>query len=224
VRPDGETPVETWPGYRAPFIVRPAAKEEAEQEQAREAMVGQYGLLPHWSKDMLLGRTTYNCRSETAAEKPSFREAWKKRRWCIVPAEELYEPCWETGVAVRWAVRRIAGPIGVAGLWGMWIDPKTGERVPTFTMLTVSADDHPLYKRFHRPGEEKRMPVILDPEDFDAWLNCSVDEAMAFMRQYPADRLEAEPFPLPPRSYTPRLKKPKPPPAEPPAETSDLFD
>jgi putative SOS response-associated peptidase YedK len=91
-------------------------------------------------------------------------------------------------------------------------------------MLTVSADDHPLYKRFHRPGEEKRMPVILDPEDFDAWLNCSVDEAMAFMRQYPADRLEAEPFPLPPRSYTPRLKKPKPPPAEPPAETSDLFD
>lgn len=227
VRPDGETPVETWPGYRAPFIVRPDAKEEADKEQGREAMVGQYGLLPHWSKDLMLGRKTYNCRSETAAEKPSFREAWRKRRWCIVPAEELYEPCWETGVAVRWAIRRIAGPMGVAGLWGMWIDPKTGERLPTFTMLTVNADDHPLYKRFHRPGEEKRMPVILHPEDFDAWLSCSLDQAPSFMRQFPAELLDAEPSPLPPRTTAarrlPRAKPKSRPPDSPGSEPDDLF-
>jgi putative SOS response-associated peptidase YedK len=182
VRPEEETPTETWPGYNAPFIVRP--DDKAELAAGRHALVGQYGLVPEWSRDLLLGRKTYNCRSETAAEKPSFRKAWRKRRWCIVPAEELYEPCWETGEAVRWAIRRIGGPIGVAGLWGLWIDPKTGERVPTFTMLTVNADDHPLYRRFHRPGEEKRMPVILRPEDFDTWLNCSLADAPAFMKQY----------------------------------------
>ncbi|MFG6489750.1 SOS response-associated peptidase [Roseateles sp. BYS78W] len=209
VRPDDEAPVETWPGYRAPFIVRPEAKEEAEEEQRREALIGQYGLLPHRSKDMMLGRKTYNCRSETAAEKPSFREAWRKRRWGIIPAEELYEPCWETGEPIRWAVRRIAGPMGVAGLWGMWIDPKTGERVPTFTMLTVNADDHALYRRFHRPEDEKRMPVILHPEDFDAWLNCSVDSAMSFMKQFPAEKLEAEPAPLPSRAASPMSACPR---------------
>lgn len=221
VRPDTETPTEAWPGYNAPFIVRPDDKEGVVQQ--RELLVGQYGIVPQWSKDLMLGRKTYNCRSETAAEKPSFREAWRKRRWCIIPAEELYEPNHETGVPVRWAVRRIGGPIGCAGLWGMWIDPKTGERVPTFTMLTVNADDHTLYRRFHRPGEEKRMPVILRPEDFDTWLNCSLEEAPAFMKQFPAEGLEAEPFPLPPRSYAPKPKKAKLPPAEPPPETGDLF-
>jgi len=224
-RPDTETPPEAWPGYNAPFIVRPDDKADVQ----RETMVGQYGLVPTWSKDLLLGRKTYNSRSETAAEKPSFREAWRKRRWCIIPAEELYEPNWETGVAVRWAVRRIGGPIGAAGLWGMWLDPKTGERVPTFTMLTVNADDHPLYKRFHRPGEEKRMPVILHPEDFDAWLNCSVDTAMSFMKQYPAALLEAAPFPLPGRQSATKKAPPakhKPPAQKPqlPPETPDPFD
>jgi putative SOS response-associated peptidase YedK len=221
VRPDTETPTEAWPGYNAPFIVRPDDKEGVVQQ--RELLVGQYGLLPAWSKDLMLGRKTYNCRSETAAEKPSFREAWRKRRWCVIPGEELYEPNWETGVAVRWAVRRIGGPIGVAGLWGMWLDPKTGERVPTFTMLTVNADDHELYRRFHRPGDEKRMPVILRPEDFDAWLNCSLADAPSFMKQFPAKDLGAEPFPLPPRIGSPKRVKPKPPPQEPPPETGDLF-
>lgn len=214
VRPDTATPPEAWPGYNAPFIVRPDDKAEV----VREAMVGQYGLVPQWSSDLMLGRKTYNCRSETAAEKPSFREAWRKRRWCIIPAEELYEPSWETGVAVRWAVRRIAGPMGVAGLWGMWIDPKSGERVPTFTMLTVNADDHALYRRFHKPGDEKRMPVILHPDRFDAWLNCSVEAAAGFMRQYPAELLEAEAAPLPGRAAAPKKparEKPKAPPPEP---------
>ncbi|KQW51168.1 MULTISPECIES: SOS response-associated peptidase [unclassified Roseateles] len=225
VRPDTETPTESWPGYNAPFIVRP--DDKAKLSSGRKALVGQYGLVPEWSKDLMLGRKTYNSRSETAAEKPSFREAWRKRRWCIVPAEELYEPNYESGVPVRWAVRRIGGPIGVAGLWGMWLDPKTGERVPTFTMLTVNADDHVLYRRLHKPGDEKRMPVILRPEDLDAWLNCSVDQAMSFMKQYPPELLDAEPFPLPSRkaaAKVPRAKPHSPPPETNGPETGDLFE
>lgn len=221
VRPDTEIPVEAWPGYNAPFIVRPDDKKTL---QERELLVGAYGLIPTWSKDLMLGRKTYNCRSESAAEKPSFREAWRKRRWCVIPAEELYEPNYESGVAVRWSVRRIGGPMGVAGLWGMWLDPKTGQRVPTFTMLTVNADDHPLYRRFHRPGEEKRMPVILPPEHFDAWLNCSLEEAPGFLKPYPAQWLEAEPAPLPARA--PAVRRPRSAPRRdtgPMPDTGDLF-
>lgn len=207
-RPDDVAPPDlTWPGYFAPFIVRHADKVEL-----RELLVGRYGLLPEWSKDLAFGRKTYNCRSETAAEKPSFREAWKKGRRCIIPVEELYEQCYETGKAVRWAIRRIDGPMGVAGLWGVWLDPKSGERVPTFTMLTVNADGHAIFGRMHAPGEEKRMPVILEREDFDPWLNCAPEAAAGYMRQCPAERLHAEPAPLPPR---PKKQKPLPLPKSP---------
>ncbi|RZL34068.1 MAG: SOS response-associated peptidase [Rubrivivax sp.] len=221
-RPDDvNPPEETWPGYNAPFIVRPEDKAEA-----LKVFTGRYGLLPEWSKDAAFGRKTYNCRSETAAEKPSFREAWRKARHCVIPAEEIYEPCYETGAPVRWAIRRIGGPMGIAGLWGMWLDPKTGERVPTFTMLTVNAAGHSLYERMHAPGEEKRMPVILDPEQYLPWLNCPADQATAFMQQYPADRLEAEPYPLParkPAAKSPKVKPEPSPPQTPGPETGDLF-
>jgi len=221
-RPDDEDPPEeTWPGYNAPFIVRPADKAEA-----LKVFTGRYGLLPAWSKDAAFGRKTYNCRSETAAEKPSFREAWRKGRHCVIPAEEIYEQCYESGAAVRWAIRRTDGPMGIAGLWGMWLDPKTGERVPTFTMLTVNAAGHAIYERMHAPGEEKRMPVILEREQYEPWLNCHADQAMSFMQQYPAERLEAEPFPLPgrkPAAKPPRAKPRPPPPEAPGPETGDLF-
>jgi putative SOS response-associated peptidase YedK len=84
-------------------------------------------------------------------------------------------------------------------------------------MLTVNADDHPFYKRFHRPGDEKRMPIILAPTEYDAWLACSVQEAAQFFGQWPGP-LEAEPAPLPPRApaassvRTTRPPKPEPPP------------
>ena len=220
---DVDPPEQTWPGYNAPFIVRPQDKAEA-----LKVFTGRYGLLPEWSKDAAFGRKTYNCRSETAAEKPSFREPWRNGRRCVIPAEEVYEQCYETGVPVRWAIRRIEGPMGIAGLWGMWLDAKTGERVPTFTMLTVNAARHAIYERMHAPGEEKRMPVILDQDQYEAWLNCLVDQAMSFMRQFPAEKLDAEPFPLPTRKPAAKAVRPKAKlrPAEPEPggpENGDLF-
>ena len=194
---DVAPPEEVWPTGYAQFVVRPEDRAEAVGLVEREGQFGQYGLLPHWADNTAFGRKTYNCRSETAASKPSFREAWNKGRRCIIPSRRLFEPNWETGQAIRWAISRVDDiPMGVAGLWNMWVDPRTGERVPTFTMLTVNADDHVLYRRFHRPGEEKRMPVILEEADYDAWLACTVDQAMSFMKQFPAERLQAEPAPL----------------------------
>ena len=208
-RPDESTPLESqiFPGGYAQFVIRPADRAELD----REGKVGQYGLLPDWADNTAFGRKTYNCRSETAASKPSFRDAWKKGRRCIIPARRLFEPCWETGEAVRWAVkRRDDVPMGVAGLWNLWADPKTGALIPTYTMLTVNADEHALYQRFHRPEDEKRMPVILEEADYDAWLDCTTDQAMSFMKQFPADRLEAEPAPLPPRAKKAPKEKPLP--------------
>lgn len=196
-RPPGEIPTEfVFPLGMAPFIMRAEHREEL----VREVHLGQFGLFPQWAKELAFGRRTYNARSETAATKPSFRNAWRRGQRCIVPAESIFEPCYETGKAVRWRISRRDGhPMGIAGLWERRNDLETGEVFLSFTMLTVNADDHTLFKRFHAPGDEKRMPVILNEEDYDAWLECPAERMMDFMRQFPADRLEAEPAPLPRR-------------------------
>jgi putative SOS response-associated peptidase YedK len=185
---------ETWPLYRAP-VVRRSGPAPA----PRDAALGQFGLLPHWAKDPALARRTYNARSETAHEKPSFRDAWRKGQRCIVPAEWIYEPCWETGKAVRWRIARADGaPLAIAGLWSRW-QPAGGEPVVTFAMLTVHAGGHPLMQRFHKPDDEKRMVAVLDAADCDDWLDAPTATMASFLRALPAEALVAEPAPLPPR-------------------------
>lgn len=191
-RPPGEVPPESaFPGYLAPFILR----ERHRIELQRETRLGLFGLIPHWSRDLAIGRRTYNARSETVHEKPSFRDAWRFGRRCIVPAEAIFEPNYESGRAVRWRIFRKDGqPMGIAGLWGVWRGPD-GRELLSFTMLTVNADAHPLMNRFHRPGEEKRMVVILDEAEYDAWLDCPPERMREFLRPYPADLLDARPDP-----------------------------
>lgn len=110
----------------------------------------------------------------------------------------------------------------------LFLDKKASARIPVvMSLMPVNADDHVLYRRFHRPEDEKRMPVLLHPYDFDAWLNCTVEQAATFMRQFPAELLEAEPAPLPARAGAakklPRAQ-PKTPPEQPGPETGGLFD
>ena len=197
---DDAYPPEAFPGYLAPIVRRsrePLASATA--PAAREALLGRFGLIPHWARDDTIGRRTYNARTETVAEKPSFRTAWAKAQRCIVPMDHFFEPNWESGKAVRWRLAHAQGePLGVAGLWAWWRAPN-GAEVHSFTMLTVNADAHPVMNHFHRPGEEKRMLVILPPADYDAWLAAPVDTAPAFFRPCPADALVASAAPLPPR-------------------------
>lgn len=83
-----------------------------------QLVVGTWGLIPSWSNSPVLKYSTCNCRSEEAAAKPTFRDAWRRGQWRIVPALVFYEPCWETGRNVWWSFRRIDGqPWGLAGLW-----------------------------------------------------------------------------------------------------------
>lgn len=186
-------PDETWPGYAAPFIRRP----KDQLAPAREVGVGLFGLIPHWSKDLVIGRRTYNARSETVAEKPSFRDAWRYGRRCIVAAENIFEPNWESGKAVRWRIGRKDGaPMGIAGLWGFWKGPD-GKELLSFTMLTVNADGHEVMRHFHKPEDEKRMVVMLDAADYDAWLNAPIEETREFLTRYPTEHLQSEPAPRP---------------------------
>jgi putative SOS response-associated peptidase YedK len=192
----GPVPGETWPGYAAPFVRRTRTARGSE----REAAIGLFGLVPFWSKDPTIGRRTYNARAETVADKPSFRDAWRQGRRAIVPAEAIFEPCWESGRAVRWRIARGDGaPMGLAGLWGAWRSPD-GAELLSFTMLTVNADGHELMRRFHAPDDEKRMVVVLDEGDYDAWLDASPQRMRELLRRWPADALAAEPAPRPPRA------------------------
>lgn len=158
----------------------------------RELLVGSFGLIPHCSKDATIARRTYNARSETVHEKPSFQDAWKAARHCIIPAEAIYEPDWRSGKAVPTRITRVDGlPMGIAGIWGTWKSP-TGDVVHSYTMLTINADDHPFMRQFHKPEDEKRMVVILDESLYGDWLSAPVLESREFLRQYPSDGLISE--------------------------------
>ena len=181
---------DVWPGYEAVMIRRPAeASSGDEAVPEREALLGRFGLIPHWATDTKLTKSTYNARSETAAQKPSFRDAWKHAQHCIIPVEAIYEPDWRSGKAVSARICMADGaPMGLAGLYSRWKEPK-GETIYSFTMLTINADAHPFMRQFHKPTDEKRMVVVLNADSYRAWLEAPASKSMEFMRAVPAERL-----------------------------------
>ncbi|GAC1543189.1 MAG: hypothetical protein NVS2B4_21710 [Ramlibacter sp.] len=190
-----QEPVDTWPLGLAPFV-RLAHDGSGLQRVVDD---GIFGLLPQFATELGFGRRTYNARSETVHSLPSFRGAWSKGWRCVIPCEAIYEPSWESGACVRWAIHQEGFvPFGVAGIYRQWRHPD-GRDVFSFAMLTVNAEQHPLMKRFHRPEDEKRMVVILDPEDYGNWLACRVQDAPTYLRPW-AKPLLAQASPLPPRA------------------------
>lgn len=181
-----------WPGYLGPFIRRHSPADRGTKPVgARELLVGSFGLIPHWAKDATIARQTYNARSETVHEKPSYRDAWRLARHCIIPAEAIYEPDWRTGRAIPTRIARADGkPMGIAGLWSAWKDT-AGKVVHSYTMLTINADDHPFMRQFHKPDDEKRMVVILNEGSYDDWLEAPAKDSPAFLQQYPSENLVA---------------------------------
>ena len=100
----------------------------------------------------------------------------------LVLCDNFYEPSYESGKAVRWKIESAdQQPFGIACLWDRWTDPSSGELIVSFSMLTVNADEHPVMKQFHKPGDEKRTPVIISAEYHAAWLGAELDDAQAWM-------------------------------------------
>lgn len=190
--PDSEYKSEAYPGYMAPFIKKP--RPDASYGD-RTAALGMFGMVPHWA-DTKLSRQTYNARTETVAAKPTFRTAFKHGNFCVIPVESIYEPCYESGKAIRHEVREKHGdPLGVAGIWEIKQEGPNGLALLSFSMLTINADGHAIMSRMHKVTDEKRMLVLLDPSQYDDWLNCNVDDAPSFFRQFPSDRLVDMPAP-----------------------------
>lgn len=214
-----ELPVDVYPLGLAPFI-----RKAHEGSGNKVVTDGVFGLLPHFAKELAFGRKTYNARSETVHRLASFKDAWAAGQRCIVPAEIVFEPCWETGTAVRWAIQQPGQvPFGIAGIYREWRAPD-GRTLFTFAMLTVDGAGHPIYQRMHRREDEKRMVLILPENDYDSWLGCSVEEAPRFFKQY-TGLLESFPAPRPqrpPSAGSVRTVRPPEPPEGP--EQSSLFE
>jgi putative SOS response-associated peptidase YedK len=181
---------EIFKDYEAPVILR-------NRGGVREARLATFGFVPR--RQIPQGAKlfdTMNCRTETIAIKRSFSGAWRAGQLCLIPCEAFYEPCYETGKAVRWRIARADGrPFEIAGLWRSWNEP---ERIAlSFTMLTVNADGHPLMGRFHKPGTEKRSVVIVPPTQYEEWLACrDTEQARTFFALPRADEMAAEAAPL----------------------------
>ena len=126
-----------------------------------EEAILRWGLIPSWAKDPKIGVQCINARAETISEKPSFREAFQKRR-CLVPADGFWE--WETigKKKIPWKFARPdGGEFCLAGLWESWMDE--GKPLETFTIITTSPN------RLVSPVHN-RMPVILSPDEAEIWL------------------------------------------------------
>ena len=153
-------------------------------EKTRQLDLLRWGLIPHWAKDMKIGYKMINARSETLAQKPSFRAAFKKRR-CLIVADGFYE--WKHAGRIKepFYVQLENGAVfGFAGLWESWKSPD-GNIVESCTVITTSANE--LTRKIH-----DRMPVILLPADYETWLQDSTPEQrlQQLLAPYPAEVME----------------------------------
>ena len=170
----------------------------AEADKAENALIaGQFGLVPRWVKSAsdakLRSTKLVNAPSETVTTSNNFRHAWLDGQRCIVPVMAFIEEDWRSGKAVPTRIARVDGkPMGIAGLWESWTGAD-GEIITSYTLLTLNANNHALISRYQQPGNEKRMPAILNEGAYDAWLGARPEKAREFMRAYPANWLLANP-------------------------------
>ena len=167
-----------------------------------ELVVGQWGLIPTWSRTPQLTYATNNCRSEEMAAKPTFSNAWRLGQRCIIPASDFDEPNWETGRNVWWRFKRVDGALwSLAGLWNTWTEKTTGEVHESYTMLTINSDQHPLMKRMHKPdskapadAQDKRSVIPIEAGDVDTWLAGTVAQASRLLQLAPLELFDAGPI------------------------------
>jgi len=135
-----------------------------------------WGLVPHWAKDSSIGNKLNNARGESVAEKPSFREAFKRRR-CLIPADGFYEWKAEGKLKQPYYISLNSGdPMAMGGLWESWRTPD-GKILRTCCIITTGSNA--VMAPIH-----DRMPVIIAPDDWKAWLEGPVDEVVRMVQPY----------------------------------------
>lgn len=153
--------------------VAPTDPVYAVAEQRGRHLLGamRWGLIPHWSKDRK-GPLNINARAETAAVKPAFRDSLRGKR-CLIPADGFYE--WEPkqdGRRPHYVTLASGEPMMFAGIWAAWRDPESDVWMRSCAIITTSANRC-------LSGIHTRMPVILEPESWDMWLDRELRETAA---------------------------------------------
>lgn len=176
------------PGQR--FNVAPTDEVAGVVEHHGERLVEpfRWGLVPWYAEGRKGAARLINARAETVEDSPAFRTSFAKRRM-IVPAAAFYEWYQAAGRRLPFAVRRRDGdPLALAGVWAVWRDPDTAERVYTCSILTTVPND--VVSPIHN-----RMPVILDPSDWDLWLSDGAPRAdlRSLLHPFPSQSLEVYP-------------------------------
>jgi putative SOS response-associated peptidase YedK len=173
------------PTQKVPCIrINPHQKE-------REFTMLKWGLIPSWAKDPRIGNSLINARGETVTEKPAFRGPFRHRR-CLVLADGFYEWKPEGQRKQPYFIRfRDDRPFAFAGLWEQWTNAKNAT---TESCTIITTEPNTILKPIHH-----RMPVILDPKDFDLWLDPSVqtlEKLRPLFQPPPAEDMEAVPVSL----------------------------
>jgi putative SOS response-associated peptidase YedK len=177
-------------GHQASWNVAPASDilvVVAGSDGARQLRELRWGLVPKWAKDPKAGNRMINMRAETVREKPTWKHTLSQRR-CIIPIDGFYE--WQDQGKGRrkqpfYITARDQQPLALGGLWADWRDPGSGEELWTCTILTTTANQ--LMGSVHH-----RMPVILAPEAWDAWLdpdNHDIEQLAALLKPAPEELL-----------------------------------
>jgi putative SOS response-associated peptidase YedK len=196
-----DSSVEIPPSYNvAPTQSVAAVLEEGGR---RRLEVLRWGLIPPWADDPQIGSRMINARSETVAEKPSYRRAFRERR-CLIPADGFYEWQRTNGAKQPYYIHMEDGtPFAFAGLWETW---KGDGEIRSYTILTTGANA--LVDEIH-----ERMPVIVAPDAYDVWLDPASerDELTGLLAPYPEEEMEAYPvsrFVNSPSNNDPRCVEP----------------
>ncbi len=170
----------------APTTYQPIVRESRDTGE-REMVLARWGLVPFFTKQLsdIKGLTTINARAETITKAPTWREPFRKRR-CLVPANAFYEwPKAGDSPKQPYAFELSNGaPMAFAGLWDAWKD-KEGHWLQSFAIVTTEANE--LLAWMH-----PRMPVILEPRDYDRWLDRAELEQLPLdlLRPFDADAME----------------------------------
>ena len=157
--------------------------------EGRIGSMMRWGLIPYWAKDTKKLPVMNNARAETVAEKPMFRQAFRQRR-CLIPASGFFE--WKAQGKSKqpyFISSRDGVPFSFAGIWGTWTAVDTGESIDSRTIITTTPNA--LMETIH-----DRMPVILSPEDWVAWLDPDLKQEEILLRllsPFDAEQMQAWP-------------------------------
>lgn len=147
----------------------------AESSDGRRLGTFRWGLVPFWAKDVKVGAKMINARAEGLLDKPAFRRPFERRR-CIIPADGFYE--WERTSAKKkqpWYITRVDGkPMAFAGLWESWRPVKGSDEGKVRSCVIITGEPNEVVARLH-----DRMPVMLPPEAWDAWLDPDNDDLVS---------------------------------------------